>query len=263
MSTDELRPTDFDRLAAAWLADGPTELADRVLDDALREVHRTHQRRRLVVPWRTFTVNRYLAAAAAVVVLLVAGFAFVGRGPATTGSSPNPSPSSIPTSAPSPAGSVALKVITSNAGYTIAVPTSWNRGATVGTAGNPDLWFEATPPITSLYIWAGSQQKDGTYRITEEVSSGTVDIAGRTIAELLASDDTYFGQKGSNAHQVSIDGETAWVTEYPQGNGFDILEAVVIHGIRAYNLQLEAPTDKLAELRSAAVQLFASMRWTS
>ncbi|MEA2673857.1 MAG: hypothetical protein QOI92_1049 [Chloroflexota bacterium] len=28
--------SDFDRHASAWLADGPTELSDRVLDAALR-----------------------------------------------------------------------------------------------------------------------------------------------------------------------------------------------------------------------------------
>jgi len=52
MTTDRPRPTDYDRLASAWLADGPTELVDRVLDAALREVHSTHQRRALRVPWR-------------------------------------------------------------------------------------------------------------------------------------------------------------------------------------------------------------------
>ena len=35
MNTDRLRPTsDFDRLASAWLTEGPEELADRVLDAA-------------------------------------------------------------------------------------------------------------------------------------------------------------------------------------------------------------------------------------
>jgi len=43
---------DFDRRAAAWLADGPTELHDRALEAALREIHLTHQRRALRAPWR-------------------------------------------------------------------------------------------------------------------------------------------------------------------------------------------------------------------
>jgi hypothetical protein len=44
---------NFDRIAEAWLAEGPSELADRVLDAALDEVHLTSQRRRMAVPWRT------------------------------------------------------------------------------------------------------------------------------------------------------------------------------------------------------------------
>jgi heat shock protein HslJ len=49
---------DFDRLAAAYLADGPTQLADRVLDAALDEVHLTSQRRvTRGVPWRFPIMN--------------------------------------------------------------------------------------------------------------------------------------------------------------------------------------------------------------
>lgn len=67
---------DLDRLADAWLADGPTELADRVLDAALREVHETHQRRPLA-PWRTSRMPSLLQspagrALAAVIVAAVA-----------------------------------------------------------------------------------------------------------------------------------------------------------------------------------------------
>ena len=39
----------FDRIADAFMADGPTALADRVLDAAFAEVHLTRQRR---VLWR-------------------------------------------------------------------------------------------------------------------------------------------------------------------------------------------------------------------
>jgi len=48
MTTDR----DFGRIAEAWLVEGPTQLADRVLAAALDEVHLTHQRRRPPVPWR-------------------------------------------------------------------------------------------------------------------------------------------------------------------------------------------------------------------
>ena len=44
--------TDFDRLAQAWLPDGPTEMPDRALQAALDEVHVTPQRR-FGAAWRT------------------------------------------------------------------------------------------------------------------------------------------------------------------------------------------------------------------
>jgi hypothetical protein len=54
MSTERpISTTEFDRLASAWLVDGPIELADRVLDAALAEVHTTQQGRRVPVPWRS------------------------------------------------------------------------------------------------------------------------------------------------------------------------------------------------------------------
>jgi len=55
---------DFDRHAAAWLADGPTELNDRVLDAALAQVHGTKQRRRPTAIWRVGTMSRVLNLAA-------------------------------------------------------------------------------------------------------------------------------------------------------------------------------------------------------
>lgn len=99
--------TDFDRLARRWLQEGPTELADRVLDAALDEVRHTPQRRAYPTPWRalamsfhpTMTMGR---AAAGILVATVAlgGAAFVLRpSPAAVqpSSSPAASPSTLPT----------------------------------------------------------------------------------------------------------------------------------------------------------------------
>ena len=84
---------DFDRRAAAWLADGPTELNDRVLDAALREVHLTRQRRRWSAPWRTEPMSRaFRAVAMAAATVVVVGFLAVQlRGPAGPGAAPLPS----------------------------------------------------------------------------------------------------------------------------------------------------------------------------
>jgi hypothetical protein len=63
---------DFDRIASAWLAEGPSELADRVLDQALAEVHLTRQRRRLsVVPWRNSLMSLSFRFAAGIAILAI------------------------------------------------------------------------------------------------------------------------------------------------------------------------------------------------
>ena len=100
--------SDFDRHASSWLADGPTELSDRVLDAALREVHQTRQRRRWPAPWRTPSMRFPLRLAAAIAVVAVvavvglAGFSILPR-VGGVGDLPSPSPSdSYPPIGPAP-----------------------------------------------------------------------------------------------------------------------------------------------------------------
>ena len=101
---------NFDRIAGAWMAEGPDQLADRVLDAALTEVHLTRQRRGSFAPRRFFHMSTYsrTAAAAGLIVLVVGGGLLLLRpnssgvgGPYITASpSPiAPSPSLIPTAA--------------------------------------------------------------------------------------------------------------------------------------------------------------------
>ncbi len=98
MSTDR----DFDRIAGAWLAEGPTELTDRVLDAALDEVHLTHQRHRLTVPWRIDPMsNPFRMAVAAVIAVVAVGLIALnlpGRG--GVGATPSPSLTVTPSTAP-------------------------------------------------------------------------------------------------------------------------------------------------------------------
>src|SRR3954471_17875846 len=98
MSTDRtLSAHDFDRLASAWLEDGPAELQDRVLDAALREVHQTHQRRH-VAPRRfpqmslfsTGLAGRAIGVAAAVAVALGA-LSLLAMRPGLVGQAASPS----------------------------------------------------------------------------------------------------------------------------------------------------------------------------
>jgi len=127
---------DFDRIAGAWLAEGPSELADRVLDAALDEVHLTDQRRHLPVPWRLNPMpNALRPVAAALVGVLAVGVIYLnlpGRTD-TGGPSTNPSPTveGTPTPAPSPTQNALLDTATwtiytsSQYGFKIGHPADW------------------------------------------------------------------------------------------------------------------------------------------
>ena len=91
---------ELDRLLGAFFADGPDQVADRVIDAALDQVDHTPQRRALRMPRRFQTMNMFTRLAAAVVigVLAVGGTLYlVQRGqPAVGGPSPTPGVSSSP-----------------------------------------------------------------------------------------------------------------------------------------------------------------------
>jgi hypothetical protein len=127
---------DFDRIAGAWLAEGPSELADRVLDAALDEVHVTHQRRRPTVPWRTPAMPMPLRLAAGIAIIAVLGYAGLrflspSGGP---GSIPSPTPSPTASPSPGPTATPAPTLIdtadwttyaSERYGFSIDHPTDW------------------------------------------------------------------------------------------------------------------------------------------
>lgn len=124
---------DFDRIASGWLAEGPKELSDRVLDAALDEVHLTHQRRP-VAPWRTRTMSMPLRLAAAIAIVAIVGFGgltYLGHygagpgGPAPTCSSaPAPSASPVPGATPLDRATWATSVFP-QFGFSICHPANW------------------------------------------------------------------------------------------------------------------------------------------
>lgn len=126
---------DFDRRAVAWLADGPSELSDRVLEAALREVHVTRQRHRWSAPWRTLLMpmRTGLAAAALATAIAVGGLFILRPQPSGTGSAgpsatTSPVPSVAPSVAPSAEASPSEGPVSFTSplyGYTVSVPPGW------------------------------------------------------------------------------------------------------------------------------------------
>jgi len=105
---------DIERLLNRWLADGPEEVADRVVDRALDIVNQPSQRRIFGAPRRYVPMSFAYRLAAAAAVLAIAGTGLivalgtlgnastVGGPPAAATASPTPSvsPSPAPTASP-------------------------------------------------------------------------------------------------------------------------------------------------------------------
>ena len=100
---------DPDRLIHAFFNEGVDELPDPVYDEVRARIEQTRQRA-VIGPWRTSDVNRYLKiglAAAAVLVIAVAGFQYLG-GPST--GSPGATETPQPTATPEPSSSAAAEL---------------------------------------------------------------------------------------------------------------------------------------------------------
>lgn len=103
---------DFERIAQAWLQDGPTEMPDRSIQAALDEIHATSQRRfgaaRRLIPMNGNTSRFAIAAVIGLLVVAAGGIYLgsirsdqVGEPPVLNATpSPTPSPSPAPTLAP-------------------------------------------------------------------------------------------------------------------------------------------------------------------
>ena len=96
---------DPDRLIHAFLREGLDELPDPVYDAVRDRIEETRQRA-FIGPWRTSGMNRYLKiglAAAAVVVIAVVGFQFLGnRNNGGPGATETPQPTVTQTAIPEP-----------------------------------------------------------------------------------------------------------------------------------------------------------------
>jgi hypothetical protein len=137
MTTDR----DFDRIAMAWLADGPEELSDRVIDAVVDDIHVTPQRHALRLPWRfpSMTTPFRIAAAAGIGVLVLGGALYVlqpgSSSPGGSGPTRSPSPSPSP-SAPSAAPTATVAPTTSPSAVYPSWLTDHGDGAGILPAGS-------------------------------------------------------------------------------------------------------------------------------
>jgi hypothetical protein len=197
---------DFERISNAWLADGPTELADRVLDAALEEVHLTHQRRRLAL-WRSthmsFLSSNMARLAAVVVVAIVAlGGAFYLLGPNRGGvggpvATPTPPP---PTAAPSPSA-VAQSTFGAIDTSTWTTYTSTRYGFKIG---HPADWTE--------------RPADHSWTFPPAAASGAPDAMGTSTEGFIAPGQTILVSAWSVAAAAGTCAQTWMVDAYCPSN---------------------------------------------
>jgi len=155
---------DVTRIVRSWLRTDEHESADRVLDTVLTRLDTTPQRRSWWPAWRNIDMNniaKVAIAAAAVVVVAVAGINLLpARGTVGVGSnvpSPSateqPSPSATPAAAFPPAGELAVgtrhRLTGGGVPYSISVPAGWISNGQFGM----DKGGEVRPDGGGFILW--------------------------------------------------------------------------------------------------------------
>jgi hypothetical protein len=247
MTTDR----DLDRATRAWLAGGPEELSDRLLDAVATEIHHTRQRHASGWPWRFPTMSVPARASA----LLVAGALVAVAGVAVlSGGRPSPKPSDRPASAP-PASPAALtmpvldQTFTSpRNGYAVGYPAGWTVKPAIGVwpPGGLNGWESVGQDVvrtTDVRFVGASQRFDlgmtqaQWFEATCELSEAASQCPGMISAWAQTNID------GTRAF-VDVDGEPAstWGGSLsPDGRVFDAEVAV---GHVGYELTMDGRVDR-------------------
>jgi hypothetical protein len=230
MTTDR----DFDRIATAWLAEGPDELSNRVLDSVIDQIHVTRQRRAMRVPRRfpTMTIPARVAAAAVVGALAVGG-AYLALGGSSQSyiGTPSPSPSTS-----TPAVSPLTSTFTSpRYGYAIQYPSGW----TASPATKP--WLAGTDPLYSDPTIDTIGTSDARLAIASQPLAGT-SFTDRRILEGQSPDEwlvAHCGSSGSTGAScgspILIGGQSGWLAEdgTPAAGG-TVATGGVIYALRSW-----------------------------
>jgi hypothetical protein len=230
--------SDFDRTAQAWLAEGPSELADRVLDAALSEVHLTHQRRHpWVTPWRSPLMNTPLRAAAGIAIVAVLGlaaFSLVGVGAAPTPSptaATTPSPTQVVTVAPTvlgPIDTAAWVTYTSTRyQFTIGHPADWTVTASNHAWAFPADATEFPPSAGETFISPSNDVAVSAYSLA--VAPGTTAAAWIQAYCLVAENDSPCTALQGLTDVASMDGHVGAIVRFKGDT-----QAFILIGNRLY-----------------------------
>jgi hypothetical protein len=231
MNTDR----DLNRLLDAWFAEGPVQVADRVIDDTASRIARQRQ-----LPawrlhsWRFPTMStplKLVLIGAALVAALAASAVFVGGGGRIMAPAPSPSPTPVPS--PLPNGSLAAGTYAAHPvpgmTWTITVPDGWT---------GQDDWFlsyDVAPDVHSVSV--GGPTENESVPTDSCAAAGTKAAASveEFVAAVQARDDwtvsapvdvTVGGYPGSRidvevpADATCANGSNYMVLAMPDGQGY-------------------------------------------
>lgn len=253
---------DFDRIVMTWLGDGPTELADRVLDAALEEIHVTRQRRApFGVPWRFPAMHpRTRLAVAAVAVLAVGAVAVTVLGPSRQSvggptAVPSAPPAASPSPSPTPLPGLTQTFTSTTHGLAISYPAGWTTKSATAVWRFGTIIPSAADPALDRLIAPGD---------VSTISMTSQAIPTDTVQWVRAYHDLNVKAIGASA----AGGDPATWQPVPVGNrnqtgllyeGTGFLEAVVALGDRGYVFTLFRTPIQTPSKTSVSQELFLAI----
>ncbi|HEV8403543.1 MAG TPA: hypothetical protein VGQ31_10960 [Candidatus Limnocylindrales bacterium] len=237
---------DFDRIAGAFLADGPVELPDRVLDAVVDQIHLTRQRRAVRTPWRfpAMTTPLRLGMTAIIGVFILGVVLLIARPdrPAFGGPGPSPTPQTAATPKPSSATVPTLDQSFTSArnGFTVHYPTGWTatRATAPWAAGTETFWGDPALDVirTGDARFESASQSLGSSQSPEDwlasyCSHNTPPITCGPAITI-----------GSQTGEIGLDGDLAIGATVVRGGV--VYDAAIVVDRRGYEFTLDGHVDR-------------------
>ena len=227
-----MRPDrDIDVLLDAWLAEGPLEAPDRILDVVADRVHRRHPEPAWRLAWRDSRMNtaiKPILAAAAVLVLSLAGVAVIMNQPSPDIGGPEATPSPIASPSPSSSGTALCQPADPSClGPLAAGIHQTDRIITPFAYEVPEGWAKPydEPGVVSLdHIgWAGFLGIwPDPVAVDQEVCTSNADPSvGRSVGDLVAWLTQHPGLATTEPVRAELGGLGGWTLEAEMREGWE------------------------------------------